>query len=419
MKPLKFIAFVTASLFAMGARASEPLRVPAFTAYAEPDPEALKISEKHGIGGWGDSKNKVVWHGRIDIPGRLGVSVALHMPDTKSAEFRMSVAEKQLTAKAAAGAGDKNEKSAMLDFGSVEIPAAGYFSFVLEGLTKEGKTFGDIDALILNGPAAEGAQFNLKPRRNAASVHLGFTAPKDVKTEWFYNEVTVRTDPLWSYYMACGFYRGYFGIQVNSPSERRIIFSVWDSGNEAVDRNKIADEDRVQLLAKGEDVVAGGFGNEGTGGHSHFVYNWKINETYRFLVSAKPDGTHTTYSGYFYFPEKQAWGLIATFRAPKDGSYLKGLYSFNEDFIGTNGDKHRLAEFGNQWIKGADGKWTELLAAKFSHDTTGGKDRFDYGAGVIDGRFYLSNGGFVADPVKYGAEFTRPAAGKQPEIRLP
>jgi hypothetical protein len=47
---------------------------------------------------------------------------------------------------------------------------------------------------------------------------------------------------------------------------------VWDAGNEAVDRNKVGAENRVVLLAKGDSVVANDFGNEGTGGHSHFVY---------------------------------------------------------------------------------------------------------------------------------------------------
>ena len=34
-------------------------------------------------------------------------------------------------------------------------------------------------------------------------------------------------DVLGSYFMANGFAQGYFGIQVNSPTERRILFSVW------------------------------------------------------------------------------------------------------------------------------------------------------------------------------------------------
>ena len=217
--------------------------------------------------------------------------------------------------------------------------------------------------------------------------------------------------------MACGFKRGYFGIQVNSPTERRIIFSVWDSGNEAVDRNKVGAENRVQLLGKGKNVVADSFGNEGTGGHSHLVYNWKKGTPYRFLVSAQPEGTTTIYSGYFYFPETKKWELIARFRAPKDGEYLRGLYSFNENFVGNNGHLQRLAEFGNQWIKTERGEWIELTKAKFSHDVTGRGDRKDYIGGVTKGRFYLSNGGFIGENVKAGDIFERLATNKPPPIK--
>ena len=34
-------------------------------------------------------------------------------------------------------------------------------------------------------------------------------------------------DVVGSYFMANGFAEGYFGIQVNSETERRILFSVW------------------------------------------------------------------------------------------------------------------------------------------------------------------------------------------------
>ena len=182
----------------------------------------------------------------------------------------------------------------------------------------------------------------------------------------------------------------------------------------------MADENRVKLLAKGEGVVAGDFGNEGTGGHSHLVYNWKTNETQKFVVAAKAEGEATIYSGYYFHPENKKWMLIASFRAPRDGKLLRGLYSFNENFGGSNGHLRRLAEFGNQWIKTTDDKWIELTTARFTHDSTGGKDRRDYGAGLAeDGNFYLSNGGFIADAIEAGQTFTRKAAGKKPEIVLP
>jgi hypothetical protein len=49
-------------------------------------------------------------------------------------------------------------------------------------------------------------------------VHLKYPVADSVKTVSFYNEVTIPAgfDPIHTYYMACGFARGYFGIQVNS-----------------------------------------------------------------------------------------------------------------------------------------------------------------------------------------------------------
>ena len=65
--------------------------------------------------------------------------------------------------------------------------------------------------------------------RRGPSVHLNYPIPDGVNAEWFYNEVTVPkgNDVVGSYYMATGFGEGYFGMQVNSPTERRILFSVW------------------------------------------------------------------------------------------------------------------------------------------------------------------------------------------------
>jgi hypothetical protein len=401
-------------LLLFAALTDDTLRVPAFTAYVEPDPAGARVSAEKGVSGWEQPAQRLYWLGRLGAPGTLRVTLLLRLPPGESADLKLSVRGHSLAAHVEGG-----DDALRVELGSVEIAEAGYAGFSLEGVKKSGRSFGQIEALVLGGPPVQGAQFNLLPRRNAASVHLGYPIPGDAAAEWFYTELCVRTDPLWSYYMACGFSRGYFGIQVNSPTERRIIFSVWDSGNEGVDRAKVKPEDRVQLLAKGEGVSAGDFGNEGTGGHSHLVYPWKKDETYRFLVRAQPEGGATTYSGYFYFPEKGVWGLIASFRAPKDGKPLRGLYSFNENFAGQNGQLRRLAEFGNGWIRGADGRWRELLEVRFSHDATGAKDRFDYGAGRVGAGFYLSNGGGVAEAVKKGDRFERPAGGKIPVDELP
>jgi FKBP-type peptidyl-prolyl cis-trans isomerase len=219
--------------------------------------------------------------------------------------------------------------------------------------------------------------------------------------------------------MSNGFSRGYFGIQVNSENERRVIFSVWDAGKEAVNRSKVADSNKVKLLAKGEGVFTDDFGNEGTGGHSHWVYPWKAGVTYKMLVTALTDSASqtTTYSGYFFLPEQQKWKLIASFRAPKDGEPLRNLYSFNENFVGSNGQLQRSAYYGNQWGQRENGTWVELTESSFSYDATGkAGDRIDYGAGVEGGMFYLWNGGFKPATSKFGDKFSRPAKNNKPTI---
>ncbi|NDA62097.1 MAG: DUF3472 domain-containing protein, partial [Chitinophagia bacterium] len=253
------------------------------------------------------------------------------------------------------------------------------------------------------------------------SVHLRYPLPDSAKAIAFYNEITVPVgaDAPHSYYMANGFSRGYFGIQIISPTERRVIFSIWDAGNEAVDRSKVPDEKKVQLLATGKDVVANGFGNEGTGGHSHWVYPWKNGNTYGFLVTAMRDSVNqaTLYTGYIYLPENKQWKLLACFKAPMDGGYLKNLYSFVENFSGENGQLQREALYRNQWVQLSDGNWQELTTAVFSTDATGrAGDRIDYGAGESDGQFYLWNGGFHPPNVKMGDQFTRPPLRAKPTV---
>ena len=88
--------------------------------------------------------------------------------------------------------------------------------------------------------------------------------------------------------MANGFSEGYFGMQVNSSTERRILFSVWSPFN--TDNPKdIPAEQRIRMLAKGPDVHVGEFGNEGSGGQSYLVYPWKAGTVCRFLTRVQPD----------------------------------------------------------------------------------------------------------------------------------
>jgi uncharacterized protein DUF3472/uncharacterized protein DUF5077 len=407
---------VLVCLFLSAAYGEDSLRVPAFTAYLDPNPRGASVSEHSGVTRFRDPATRVLWFGEFKTTGNVECSVELRLPQNTTSSLRLTVGENSREATVTGDAAGK----AVAKFGTFAMASPGYVRFALESLNA-GRPVGDVDALIISGPPTKDAHFNLKPRRNAASVHLHYPVPQGMKVAAFYCEVTGIEDPPATYYEACGWHRGYFGMQVNSPTERRIIFSVWDSGGEAVSRAKVADADRVRLVARGEGVVSGDFGNEGTGGHSHLVYNWKTGQGQKFVVTARPvDATHTVFSGYYFHPDKRKWVLISSWNAPKEGGYMRGLYSFNEDFDGANGHLRRKALFGNQWVRDPQGRWTELTDATFTCDGTGKVDRPDRFAGVENGAFFLSNGGFVPGFLEAGTKLTRNAGWTPPgDLKLP
>lgn len=387
------------------------LVVPAFTAYLDPDVETVGVTASSGITRWTDPGVHVMWFGEIRTPGDLACAVRLRLAKGVASKLRLTVGSKSKSVTVVGTAAGK----ATGNFGEFPVPTAGFVRFQLESLNPTGRPAGDVESLVLRGPPARDARFNLKSRRTAASVHLNYRVPPALRVSTFTCEVTATEDPVASFYMACGWHRGYLGMQVNRPQERRILFSVWDSGSEAKDRSLVRADDRVTLVEKGDGVHVGEFGNEGTGGQSYLVYPWKTGETQRFAVVASRDGpAHGTFSGYYFLPDAKRWLKIATWRAPNEDGTIKGLSSFNEDFADRNGHLRRRALFGPQWIRSDAGAWTELTSATFTHDPTGDADRFDRFGGIESGRFFLSNGGFVPGTTPGGTEFVRPKTDSEP-----
>jgi len=393
---------------------AESLIIPAETGYLEPDMGGARISRQGGVVNWKDHATQIQWYGNFKKVGKLKVRLQVRGRDVGSIALKLQVGseDKRRVVKL------ESNKETDVTFGTFEIAEPGYLPIILKRIPSQDAavTALDIIHLELDGEAVEKAHFNLKPRRNAASVHLVYPVNENTKVAAFYCEMTALEDPVHSYYMACGWHRGYFGMQVNSPTERRIIFSVWDRGNEPTDPNKVDEVDSVRLVEKGDGVFTGRFSNEGTGGHSHLKYPWKTGSTQKFLVTATPtDDTHTRFTGYYFHPDSLQWMLISSWDTPGEGAYMRGLYSFSENFVGRNGHLVRKALYGNQWIAEPNGKWTELTSAKFSHDPTGKEDRLDRFMGLEKGQFFLSHGGFLDGFTDYGAVFQRPATGKLPE----
>ena len=366
--------------------------------------EGAVINER-GLAGWSNPAAVASTYFRVAGAGPVQVALDASLADGGNSTIRVKVNGTPFDVKLAG----KERKTYAV--GTVNVAAAGYVKVDLQGLSRIKATFGDVAALKVTSNAAlayANDPANYYWSRRGPSVHMGYTVPAN--TEYFYNEMTIPKgqDAIGSYFMANGFGQGYMGIQVKSPSERWILFSVWDADNGA----------KTTLVSKGAGVVDNAFGGEGTGGQTYLSYNWVAGTTYRFITRARPDGNGgSDYSAWFFAPETGKWRYIATWKRPAISTYLTGVHSFLENFIDTLGYTERRVQFGNQWARNVAGTWSEVTAGRFTGDATAtNAQRMDYAGGVENGRFYLHNGGFFADYVKTSQNFTRPATGQAPAI---
>jgi len=305
------------------------------------------------------------------------------------------------------------------------VKGPGYHRVELQGVTREGSVFGEVAGLLAGGEAASGKVWFVRDDfywgQRGPSVHLSYPVPGEAgDIRWFYNEVTIPAgeDVVGSYFMANGFAEGYFGIQVNSSTERRVLFSVW-SPYSTDDPREIPEEQRIKLLRKGAGVTTGEFGNEGSGGQSYLVYPWKAGVTYSFLLEAVPETGQgsTRYTAWFKEKGNAEWRLVASFSRPQTTTWVMRPHSFLENFIPQSGQYSRKGHYGNQWVCNRDGNWFELTEARFTVDNTGRKNaRMDFSGGVEQGLFFLKNCGFFDETTPADSRFTRPATGQVPEI---
>ena len=366
--------------------------------------EGAVINER-GLAGWSNPAAVASTYFRVAGAGPVQVALDASLADGGNSTIRVKINGTPFDVKLAG----KERKTYAV--GTVNVAAAGYVKVDLQGLSRVKATFGDVAALKVTSNAAlayANDPANYYWSRRGPSVHMGYTVPAN--TEYFYNEMTIPKgqDAIGSYFMANGFGQGYMGIQVKSPSERWILFSVWDADNGA----------KTTLVSKGAGVVDNAFGGEGTGGQTYLSYNWVAGTTYRFITRARPDGNGgSDYSAWFFAPETGKWRYIATWKRPAISTYLTGVHSFLENFIDTLGYTERRVQFGNQWARNVAGTWSEVTAGRFTGDATAtNAQRMDYAGGVENGRFYLHNGGFFADYVKTSQNFTRPATGQAPAV---
>ena len=389
---------------------------------AGPAPGDAGVSRSGGIN-WSDAEGVFAVFFHVNRAAALDLSLNARVPEGRSTIVT------RVLGRAFTNVLDGSEWHRQ-SVGRIEVPAAGYVRVELQGLERSGRAYAEIRDLLVAADEPGLSLDYVKTNqgnmfywgRRGPSVHLGYQTPADRKLQFAYTEITVPEgqDTLGSYFMANGFGEGYFGFQVNSATERRVLFSVWSPFQTDNPRN-IPAEQRIDSLGKGPEVHVGEFGNEGSGGQSYLVYPWKAGKTYRFLTEVKPDGQgRTVYTSWFGDKAAGEWRLIASFRRPKTDTTLRGFHSFLENFAPTTGHLGRRAEYGNVWVRDTEGQWHEITQARFSVDPTGrGRHRLDFTGGAEGDHFYLRNCGFFNETGRPGEVFTRQStAAQKPEVNL-
>ncbi len=367
--------------------------------------QTASIDEHHcAIRNWNDTESVISFYFRAEKSGKM--KIALQAQGHSRIEVSLLGKKKKVTL--------DSDTLSRVEIGTFKVKNPGYIKLDIRGVKiNDGDDFGSIAAVLVSGKVNPvlciSPGFNTHFGRRGPSVHLGYDLPKE-NIEWFYNEVVVpeEGDIPSSYYMVCGFGEGYFGMQNNSPQERKVLFSVW-SPYETDNAAEIPDSLRVTLLKKGADVKVQDFGNEGSGGQSFMHYDWKAGERCRFLMGVKPDGQgNTVYTAYFFDNTEGKWRLVASFRRPNISTWYTHAHSFLENFNPAMGYINRKAYYGNQWARTTDGRWLPVTKARFTCDGTGRQGtRLDYTGGVNGEGFFLSMGGFFDDYMTTDVDFER------------
>ncbi len=257
------------------------------------------------------------------------------------------------------------------------------------------------------------------PVLSTAQIQVIPLAGIDFKTapaSAFYSELTVRETRPGTFYAACGFSRGWLGVQELEGGEKTVVFSV--VANSQSQRTKPAAGNRqVRVVKKGRGVrelLQSGQGKV----ELSCDLDWKIGDSLRFIIYAKSEGAKTLYSAYFYLIKENRWQHMATCSLDSDGRLLSGLQSYIGGISvgGIEDQKQRSCDIESPWILVQE-KWKSVVIAKTSSNLKSAQDSV---AGMHRGRFFLrtatDSGVTKADG---NSDLRLPKAERKPPLDLP
>ncbi|MDL2223963.1 DUF3472 domain-containing protein [Bacteroidales bacterium OttesenSCG-928-M06] len=414
--------------------------------YVESSPyvpsNGIGMGEKGPLKNWTDTSKKAVWF-LYQKPGTYSVSFRITGKKNTKYDFEMNTSpaydgleyQAEKFNFSCTGTGGSEDVKVF----TVTIPTTGYYRYELGAKSSmTSLTISELRFTIDTPPgipSTDAPEVHTTDYLSSPSVHLGFSSEKSNSNvyDWLYEEILVPEgyDPYSTYYMSIGFFRGYMGIQTNSPTERRVLFSVWDIS----DRDKwptAPKETLVSLVDKASYTQANSFGNEGTGQQSYVgtgdFTTWKTGTPVKFLmncrrvpgivlendiagVANKGDSIkHSVISAWFDANDGKGWRYIASWRTPvkkNDKAMFDGYHSFLENYGWERGQAPRKAYYYNTYAHELGSKeWIHLNRASYSNTDGGEGQRIDFEQGVDSAepdKFYMLSGGYgqtVKTPTK-------------------
>jgi hypothetical protein len=145
--------------------------------------------------------------------------------------------------------------------------------------------------------------------------------------------------------------------------------------------------------------------------------DWQAGETYCLLMDARvgtrmkgSSGTSADTTFFTLYWKKKAdktWRFHGTIMSPRNGEYLKYLYSFLENFGGGLGHQFRKVRYANQWAKPAGKEWKEVLSANVTHNQRFGANRTDKGIRIDGNGYILWSGGYLPQEGEFEITYQR------------
>jgi hypothetical protein len=230
------------------------------------------------------------------------------------------------------------------------------------------------------------------------------------EADLYYGEMIVQKTTDGSFFMACGWDDGVFGLQQYVGEEQRsVVFAVWNGGEQDEAAAKAAGP--VQILDWNPGGKTNVYGGDKLGAQYMRQIHWRVGETNRFAIDAVRSGKMTTYSAWLDRAAAGNWEKIATVRGFSGGKWMRGYNSFVEDFRRDfkSPNETRRARLNNFWIHQFRGSWVPVSEAVFITSVSRYEAADKVDVGDEEGGFFMATGGDTVKHHKVGDHIWLPS----------